>query len=176
MAIRVINGQLVDDETFNLGNMIGSDRDPNYSGTTYGAGGSGMMTNLQGLKSYDLAGNTNKMNSLSNNLPATLKLPKVDTPETGFGFNNETLNAGGSVLKGLGSVFQALMAYKNYGLAKDQMQQSTDAFNINTANQTALLNDRIRDVNAFKTAQNMKNLGTTLPNYQLPGGSKTLIG
>ena len=87
-----------------------------------------------------------------------------------------TLNAGGSVLKGLGSVFQALMAYKNYGLAKDQMQQSTDAFNINTANQTALLNDRIRDVNAFKTAQNMKNLGTTLPNYQLPGGSKTLIG
>ena len=175
MTIRVINGQLVDDETFNLGNMIGSDRDPSYSSTTYGPGGSGMMTNLQGLKSYDLASNANRMNSLSNNLPSTLKLPKVDTPGTGFGFNNETMTAGGSLLKGLGSVFQALMAYKNYGLAKEQMQQSADAFNINTANQTALLNDRIRDVNAFKTAQNMKNVSSLLPNYQLPGGSKNLV-
>jgi len=171
MAIRVVNGQLVDDETFNLGSMIGNDRSASESGTSYGAGGSGMMTNLQGLKSYDLAGNANRMNSLSNNLSSTLKLPKVDTPGTGIGFNNETMTAGGSLLSGLGSVFKALMAYKNYGLAKDQMQQSTDAFNINTANQTALLNNQIRDTNAFKTANNMTNTSPLLNNYQLPGGS-----
>lgn len=174
MAIRVVNGQLVDDETFNLGSMIGNDRSASKSGTSYGAGGSTMFPNLQGLKSYNLADNSGMMSDplrVANSFK-----PKIDTPNSGIGFNNETMSAGGSLLSGLGSVFKALMAYKNYGLAKEQMQQSTDAFNINTANQTALLNNRIKDMNAFKTANNMTNTSSLLNNYQLPGGSNTLIG
>jgi hypothetical protein len=161
---------LLDEETL-LKYNLGGDRSAGYTGTTYGAGGSGIIPNLQGLQSYNL-GNTSGMMSDPLKVAASFK-PKVSDTPSGFGFNNETLTAGGTALKGLGSVFQALMAYKNYGLAKDMMQDSKDAFNINTANQTALTNDRIRDVNAFKIANNMNNTGSLLKNYQLPGGSQT---
>jgi len=150
---------------------IGSDRTAGYTGSSQGAVGSniGSTNAFQGLKSYDLSSNS-RMSSDPLRVTSSFN-PKIDNSKSNFGFNNETLTAGGSVLKGLGSVFEALMAYKNYGLAKDMMKQSTDAFNINTANQTALLNNKIKDVNAFKTANKMTNTSSMLPNYQLPGGS-----
>ena len=77
---------LLDEETL-LKYNLGGDRSAGYTGTTYGAGGSGIIPNLQGLQSYNL-GDTSGMMSDPLKVAASFK-PKVSDTPSGFGFNNE---------------------------------------------------------------------------------------
>ena len=157
------------------GNNVGADRSGGYSGgTSWGAAGSnigantGFVSPIQGLKSYNLSGTSLGQYSDPTRVAKSFNL-KDDPDDKASWLDNDTMTAGGSLLKGFGSVLQALMAYKNYGLAKDMLAQKTDEFNINLANSTKLTNDQIRDLNAWKDAQNMgKQKSDLLPNYRLP--------
>ena len=65
------------------------------------------------------------------------------TPTSRFGFNKETLSAIGTGMQGLGTLANAYLGYRNYGLAKKQFGFERNAFNKNIANQAALVNRQI---------------------------------
>lgn len=64
---------------------------------------------------------------------------------------NGALGTGSGILQGLGSAY---MGMKQYGLAKDQLQFSKDAFNKNYAAQAKMTNSMLEDRQRARMASN----------------------
>ena len=112
-----------------------------------------------------------------NSAPASLKmnLPNYALNDTSkdmglFGkgmFTDDRMQAGGSLLKGLGSIGQAYFMMKNLGLNRDQLADARNEYETNLANSALLLNNDIRTNNEFRKANNMKENQNYLPDYKL---------
>jgi hypothetical protein len=88
-------------------------------------------------------------------------------PVEGFGFNNSTLSAGGSVLSGLGSLANAWAGLQGVKLGKQQLGVQQDQWNKNYDSQATTINNRIADQNAWKAAQGRTDLGSLVPKYNV---------
>jgi hypothetical protein len=75
-------------------------------------------------------------------LPGTTSTP--GTPGTGFGLNNKTLQAGGSVLSGIGSLASAYADIKGLGLAEEQLDLQNLAYHQNFRQQKQAYDDKVR--------------------------------
>ena len=73
---------------------------------------------------------------------ANLALPNAGTG-TGSGGLLNSLQGWGNVLGGIGDIASAYMAYKNYGLAKDQYSFNKALTNRNIANQAVVTNEQL---------------------------------
>ena len=85
----------------------------------------------------------------------------------GFGFNNSTLKAGGSVLSGLGSLAGAWAGLQGVKLGEKQLGVQQDQWNKNYDSQATTINNRIADQNAWKAAQGRTDLGSLVPKYNV---------
>ncbi len=118
-------------QNFNYGNgYLNSQFDLSKSGSNFG--------NLQGF-------------SLAN--PAS-----VETGPPGLGNNFQTYNLLANGFQGIGSLAKGYAAIKQLGLAKDTLNFQKDAYNQNYNASRTTINNRLRDQNAFKTAQGRTDL------------------
>lgn len=76
----------------------------------------------------------------------------------GFGFNKDTLGAVSAGLGGLGKLASGWAALKGIGVAKDELAMQTEFARKNFAATKTTVNNRIRDQNAYKTAQGRTDL------------------
>lgn len=86
---------------------------------------------------------------LRNNLNMDSFAGSID-PKT----NTATMGWGMPVIQGLGSLGNAYMGMKQYGLAKDQLSESKRQFNENFNTQKQLINTRMRDRQAARVSAN----------------------
>ena len=106
---------------------------------------------------------TDFLKGLSFNKPTNVQIPGQGGE--GLGLNQGTLGAVSAGIGGLGSLAQGWAALKGVGVAEDQLAQNRDIFERNFGQQQKAYqanivqtNNRIRDQNAWKTAQGRTDL------------------
>jgi len=83
----------------------------------------------------------------------------------GFGFNNSTLGGVGSALQGVGSLAGAWAGLKQVKLGREELASQKEQWNKNYEAQSTTTNNRLRDQNAWKTAQGRSDMATLVPKY-----------
>jgi hypothetical protein len=136
----------------------------------FGQGGYGSIQGLQ--VPLGVTAQANDLSEQNRVIADRVRLNKANIPDfnsqkQGFGFNQGTLGAAGSVLGGLGRLAQGWASIKSLGLAKKAFAQESRIADANLANQETTINNQIRARQRYIQGT---QANTDISHLQLVGG------